>query len=36
VPAGVNGQSYAVLVKGREKVSDETIVAGPAIIEISN
>ncbi|RPA91837.1 hypothetical protein L873DRAFT_1818744 [Choiromyces venosus 120613-1] len=36
VPAGVNGQSYAVLNNGREKVSDETIVAGPVIVEISN
>ncbi|KAG0638738.1 hypothetical protein HOY80DRAFT_1022984 [Tuber brumale] len=36
VPAGVNGQSYAVLVNGKVKVSDETTVAGPVIVEISN
>lgn len=36
VPAGVNGQSYAVLVKGHEKVCDDTTVAGPVIVEISN
>ncbi|PUU77116.1 ferritin-like domain-domain-containing protein [Tuber borchii] len=36
VPAGVNGQSYAVLVTGRDTVTDENTVAGPAIIEISN
>jgi hypothetical protein len=36
VPEGVKGQSYAVLVRGREKVSDETIVAGPVVIEIGN
>jgi hypothetical protein len=36
VPAGVNGQSYVVLTTCKEKVNDETVAAGPAIVEISN
>ena len=34
VPAGVSGQSYVVLTKGNSTVTDDTIVAGPAIIEV--
>jgi hypothetical protein len=36
VPAGVNGQSYVVLVSCNDAVTDDTIVAGPAIVEITN
>lgn len=36
VPDGVDGQSYAVLTACQDAVNDETIVAGPAIIEIEN
>lgn len=36
VPKGINGQSYVVLNGCEEEVNDETIAAGPAIIEISN
>jgi len=36
VPAGVNGQSYAVLTGCNDSVTDDTIAAGPAIIEITN
>jgi Ferritin-like domain len=36
VPPGFNGQSYVVLTACDEKVSDATVAAGPAIIEISN
>lgn len=35
VPAGVKGQSYAVLTGCNTSATDDTIVAGPAIIEIS-
>jgi len=35
VPAGIHGQSYLVLTKNATTVSDDTIVAGPAIVEIS-
>jgi len=36
VPAGVNGQSYAVLTGCDTGVTDDTIIAGPAIIELTN
>lgn len=36
VPDGINGQSYAVLTGCKDSVTDETIAAGPAIIEIEN
>ena len=36
VPVGVNGQSYVVLTGCNEVVSDDTVVAGPAIVEITN
>lgn len=36
VPAGVNGQSYVVLVSCNDLVTDDTVVAGPAIVEITN
>jgi hypothetical protein len=35
IPAGFNGQSYAVITRCDEAVSDDTTVAGPAIIEVS-
>ena len=34
VPTGVNGQSYVVLTSCNEAVTDETIIAGPAIVEV--
>lgn len=34
IPKGVAGQSYVVLTKGNTKATDDTIVAGPAIIEV--
>jgi len=36
VPDGINGQSYAVLTGCNEAVTDETISAGPVIVEITN
>jgi hypothetical protein len=36
VPAGINGQSYVVLTGCNDKVTDETVSAGPAIVEITN
>jgi len=36
VPAGVNGQSYVVLTGCNETVTDDTVAAGPAIVEITN
>ncbi|ESZ96603.1 putative protein rds1 [Sclerotinia borealis F-4128] len=36
VPEGIDGQSYVVLTGRKEDVNDETIAAGPAIIEITN
>jgi hypothetical protein len=36
VPAGVNGQSYVVLTGCSDTVNDDTIAAGPAIVEITN
>jgi hypothetical protein len=35
VPAGVHGQSYLVLTTSKTAATDDTIVAGPAIVEIS-
>ena len=34
VPAKVTGQSYIILTKCNETVSDDTVVAGPAIFEV--
>lgn len=34
VPSGVAGQSYVVLTKGNTTVTDDTIIAGPAILEV--
>lgn len=34
VPAGVAGQSYVVLTTSNSTVTDDTIVAGPAILEV--
>ncbi|KAK0663574.1 hypothetical protein DIS24_g1107 [Lasiodiplodia hormozganensis] len=36
VPEGVNGQSYVVLTGCKDTVTDDTVAAGPAIVEISN
>lgn len=36
VPEGVNGQSYVILTGCNQNVTDDTIVAGPAILEIGN
>lgn len=36
VPAGVEGQSYVVLTSCNETVNDDTVAAGPAIVEVSN
>lgn len=36
IPAGFNGQSYVVLTGCNEVVNDDTVAAGPAIIEITN
>ncbi|KAM0257682.1 hypothetical protein ACHAQJ_004247 [Trichoderma viride] len=35
IPAGFNGQSYAVLTRCDKTVTDDTTAAGPAIIEIT-
>lgn len=35
VPAGVAGQSYVVINKNAKQVTDSTILAGPAIVEIT-
>lgn len=35
IPDGIAGQSYVVITKGKTKVTDDNIVAGPAIIEVS-
>jgi hypothetical protein len=35
VPAGIAGQSYFLLSNCKERVSDDTIVAGPVIVEVS-
>ncbi|KAJ5938037.1 hypothetical protein N7454_004379 [Penicillium verhagenii] len=34
IPDGVAGQSYVVITKGKTQVTDDNIVAGPAIIEV--
>lgn len=34
IPKGIAGQSYVVITKGKSKVTDDNIVAGPAIIEV--
>ncbi|KAJ5131604.1 ferritin-like domain-containing protein [Penicillium atrosanguineum] len=34
IPNGIAGQSYVVLTSSKDKVSDDTVLAGPAIIEI--
>jgi hypothetical protein len=34
VPAGVSGQTYVLLTACNETVTDDTTVAGPAIIEV--
>lgn len=36
IPKGCAGQSYVVLTKGNTKATDDNIVAGPAIIEVSS
>jgi len=36
VPQGVNGQSYVALTGCSEAVNDDTVAAGPAIVEIAN
>lgn len=36
VPEGVNGQSYVVITGCKKEVTDETITAGPAIVEVTN
>jgi len=33
---GVNGQVYVVLTKGNDTVTDNDIIAGPAIIEVGD
>lgn len=35
VPMGLTGQNYAVITGCNSIVSDETVVAGPALIEIT-
>ncbi|KAJ5663163.1 hypothetical protein N7507_003894 [Penicillium longicatenatum] len=35
IPNGVAGQSYVVLTKGNTMATDDNIVAGPAIVEVS-
>lgn len=34
IPDGIAGQSYVVITKGKTQVTDDNIVAGPAIIEV--
>ncbi|KAJ5889693.1 hypothetical protein N7504_010503 [Penicillium tannophilum] len=34
IPNGISGQSYVVITKGKTQVTDDNIVAGPAIIEV--
>jgi hypothetical protein len=36
VPEGINGQSYVVLTSSNTEVTDDTTIAGPAIIEITS
>ena len=35
IPAGIAGQSYVVLTQGNTTATDDTILAGPAILEVS-
>jgi hypothetical protein len=35
VPAGVHGQSYLILTSSSTTVTDDTTLAGPAIVEIN-
>ena len=35
IPAGVYGQSYLLLSNCNETVTDDTVVAGPAVVEVS-
>ena len=35
IPEGFKGQSYVVLTSCKESVTDDTVAAGPAIIEVS-
>ena len=35
VPGGISGQNYIVLTSCTETVTDDTVVAGPAIVEVS-
>ncbi|KUJ23325.1 Ferritin/ribonucleotide reductase-like protein [Mollisia scopiformis] len=36
VPNGVNGQSYVVLTACKDRITDDTVAAGPAIVEVTN
>lgn len=36
VPEGIAGQSYFLLSNCKERVTDDTIVAGPVIVEVSS
>jgi hypothetical protein len=36
VPSGIDGQSYVVLTACKDRVTDDTVAAGPAIIEVTN
>ncbi len=36
VPDGVNGQSYLLLTNSNTGVSDDTVIAGPALVEVSS
>lgn len=36
IPEGFAGQTYAVLTSCKDAVNDDTVAAGPAIIEISS
>jgi len=36
VPEGVNGQTYVVLTGCKDAVNDNTVAAGPAIVEVTN
>lgn len=35
VPPGVSGQSYVVLTSSTSNVTDDTVVAGPAVVEVN-
>lgn len=34
LPQGISGQTYVVLTKDPAKATDETIIAGPAVLEV--